>query len=104
MVADLASYQKFKYCFIVDGLLFSYVSSNDTNISFITASGLNDAKNSFINNKLYKTPGLINLTKIKYWNLVIWKLNWININFIDSEYTENVFFGFRLITKIHPIY
>ena len=44
IVADLAGYQKFKYRFVVDGLLFSSAILNDTNIIFVICTGLNDAK------------------------------------------------------------
>ena len=104
MVSDLAKYQKIKHYFIVDGLLFSSVISNDANTNFITASGLNDAKKDLSNNKLHKTLGLINLTNFNYWNLVNGKSNWINVNIINSEYIENSFFGFGFITKNQPVY
>ena len=65
ILVELVCYQKLKYRFIVAGLLFSSAILNNTNTSCITCIGLNDTKQVFINSKLYRTLGVINLTQIK---------------------------------------
>ena len=57
----------------------------DTNVIFLMCNGLNDAKESLINGKLYKTLGLVNTTEIKDWNKLKGQSRWINIVFKDSE-------------------
>ena len=48
-------------------------------------NGLNDAKESLINGKLYKTLGVVNTAEIKDWNKLKGQSKWINIVFKDSE-------------------
>ena len=40
----------------------------DTNVFFLMCNGLNDAKESLINGKLYRTFGVVDTAKIKDWN------------------------------------
>ena len=55
--------------FNLEGLLFSSTVSNETKKKiYVTVGGLMDAKYGLINEKLYQTIGVINLSKIKYWN------------------------------------
>ena len=55
ILASLSRYKNCKYCFLVDNLLFSTSCTNDTNVIIILCTGLNDAKKSLINGKIYKT-------------------------------------------------
>ena len=41
IIADLARYKNLKYCFMVDGLLFSSAITNDNKVIFITCNKLN---------------------------------------------------------------
>ena len=51
-------------------LLFSASVTNSTNIIFISFNGLNDAKESLINGKLYKAISIINLDQIHNWKII----------------------------------
>ena len=64
VVADSNRYKNCKYCFLMNSLLFSASITNNTNITFISCNGLNDANESLINGKLYKTIGFINSDQI----------------------------------------
>ena len=57
----------------------------DTNVIFLMCNGLNDAKESLINGKLYKTLGVVKTAEIKDWNKLKSQSNWVNIVFKDSE-------------------
>ena len=57
----------YKYCFIVDSLLISSSVVQDTNVIFWICNGLNDARGSLINGKLYKSIGVININELKDW-------------------------------------
>ena len=63
-------HQRFKYGFIVDGLLLNSANSNDNNTIFITSIGLNNARQALMDDKLPKVFGVINLTQIRNWDLV----------------------------------
>ena len=52
---------------------------------FLMRNGLNDAKESLINGKLYKTLRVVNTAEIKDWNKLKGQSKWINIVFKDSE-------------------
>ena len=77
--------QRYKYCFIVDSLLISSSVVQDTNVIFLICNGLNEARDSLINGKLYKSIGVININGIKDWTKLKGESKWINIIFNDSE-------------------
>ena len=54
--SKLAKYsnKRYKYHFIITNLLLSSLIEQDTNFIFLMCNGLNDAKESLINGKLYK--------------------------------------------------
>ena len=85
VITYLSRYRRYKYRFIVDNLLFSSVPTNDTNVIFVSCNGLNEAKESLINGKLFKILGVINLTEIEFWNKIKGKSKWTNAAFTDSE-------------------
>ena len=60
-----SSYKKYTFRFKIESLLFSTNLKNNTNVIFITCDSLSDAKNAFINSRLYKTLGVVYLSKIK---------------------------------------
>ena len=76
--------QRYEYCFIVDSLLISSSVVQDTNVIFLICNGLNDARDSLINGKLYKSLGVINISEIKNLTKLKGESKWINI-FNDSE-------------------
>ena len=57
----------------------------DTNVIFLICNGLNDARDSLINRKLYKSIGVINISKIKNCTKLKGESKSINIIFNDSE-------------------
>ena len=91
------------YSFIIVSyriVLFSSAILSDTSIIFITASGLSNAQQSFVNDNLYKILGVINSTEIKYLNLVKGESKWTNVNLSHSEYTHKASnFSFHFVAK-----
>ena len=57
----------------------------DTAVIFLICNGLNDARDSLINGKLYKSIGVININEIKDWTKLQGESKWINIIFNGSE-------------------
>ena len=57
----------------------------DTNVIFLICNGLNDARDSLINRKLYKSLAVININEIKDWTKLKEESKWINIIFNHSE-------------------
>ena len=77
--------QRYKYRFIVDSLLICSSVVQDKNVFFLICNGLNDARDSLIDGKLYKSISVININKIKDWSKLKGESKWINIIFSDSE-------------------
>ena len=77
--------QRYKYRFIVDSLLVSSLVVQDTYVIFLICNGLNDARDSLINGKLYKSIGVINIDEIKEWTKLKGEAKWANIIFNNSE-------------------
>ena len=57
--------QRYKYCFIIDSLLIISSVVQDANVVFLICNGLNDARDSLMNGKLYKSLGVININEIR---------------------------------------
>ena len=71
----------------------------DTNVIFLICNGLNDARDSLINGKLYKSLGVINISEIRDWTKIKRKSKWISIVFKDSENrTLEKYFAFAFET------
>ena len=51
----------------------------DTNVIFLICNGLNDARDSLINRKLYKSLGVININKIRNWTKIKGESKWIKL-------------------------
>ena len=104
VISYLSRYQRYKYHFIIDNLLFSSAVTNNTNI-FASFNGLNEAKKSLINDKLFKTLGVINLTEIEFWDKIKCKCKWTNAIFTDLENpTVATHFAFALtITNLNDL-
>ena len=57
--------RKCKYRFIASSLLSSSSIKEDTKVIFITANGLNDAKDILINGKIFQGIGVIYISEIE---------------------------------------
>ena len=66
----LARFKRYKYRFVIDNLLFSSALTNDANVIFVSCNGHNEAKDSLINGKLFKTLGVINDAEIEHWDKI----------------------------------
>ena len=56
--------KKYKYRFIIKNLLISSSIKNNTQVIFLLCDGLKDAKETFINSKLYKILFVVYLNEI----------------------------------------
>ena len=56
--------QGYKYRFIVNSLLISSSIVQGLNGIFLISNGLNDARTSLINSKIYKSIGVVNVYQI----------------------------------------
>ena len=77
--------QRHKYRFIVNSLLISSSIVQETNIIFLISNGLNDARTSLINGKVYKIIGVVNVNELTNWTELNGKSKWVDIVFNDSE-------------------
>ena len=59
--------------------------TNDTNVIFVNCNGLNEAKNTLINDKLFESIGVINLNEIVHLEKVKGKSKGLNTIFTNSE-------------------
>ena len=59
--------------------------AQDTNVIFLICNRLNDARDSLINGKLYKSIGVLNISEIKVWTKLKGESKWIDIIFNNSE-------------------
>ena len=65
----------------------------------LICNGLNDARDSIINGKLYKSLGVININEIRDWTKIKRESKWISIIFKDSENrTLEKYFAFAFET------
>ena len=76
---------RYKYRFIINSLLFSSSVVQDTDVIFLLCNGLNDAKDSLINGKLYKTLSVVNIAEIESWSKLKGQSKWVNEILQDSE-------------------
>ena len=77
--------QGYKYCFIVNSLLISSSIVQELNGIFLISNGLNGARTSLINSKIYKSIDVVNVNKITNWTELKGNPKWVNIVFNDSE-------------------
>ena len=62
--------KKYKYRFIATSLLSSSSIKKDTKTIFITANGLNNAKEILINRKIFQGIGVIYISEIENWDKI----------------------------------
>ena len=56
---------------------------------FVSCNGLNNAKESLINEKTFKTLGIVNINQIESWDKFKGKSKWVNVVFNDSELDQH---------------
>ena len=81
IISSLTRYKKHKYFFIITSLLFSSSFTDETNVLFISRTGLNDANKALINGKFYQTLGVINLSEIYNLENIKGNSRWIDTVF-----------------------
>ena len=59
--------------------------TQDTNVIFISCNGLNDAKETLVNGKIFKTLGVIDINQTEEWQKLKGKSKWVNTVFNNSE-------------------
>ena len=90
--------KNYKYRFIANSLLFSSSIQKDTNVIFIVTNGLNDAKETLVDRKLFQGIAVIYISKIDGWGNILKMSHWTNVIFADSEYpiaAKHFTFGFE---------
>ena len=70
---------------IINSLWISSSIVQETNVIFLISNGLNDARTSVINGKIYKSIGVVNVNEKANWTELKGKSKWVNIVFNDSE-------------------
>ena len=63
--------KKYNYRFIANNLLFSSSIQQDTNVAFITTTGLNDAKEILISGKIFQGIAIIYLSEVSGWKNIV---------------------------------
>ena len=72
--------KRYEYRFIANSLLFSSaITGNTTN-------GLNNAKDTLINGKLFQGIGVIYISEIENWDKIKNESHWTNVVLTDSAY------------------
>ena len=77
--------QRYKYRLIINSLWINSSIVQETNVIFLISNGLNDARTSVINGKIYKSIGVVNVNEKANWTELKGKSKWVNIVFNDSE-------------------
>lgn len=93
--------RRYKYRFIISNLLFSSSVTQNTKVIFVDCNGLNNAKDTLKNRKIFKTLGVININQIDQWEKLKDKPKWVNAVFNDSEnptMAKHFAFGFRTVS------
>ena len=75
------------YRFIPNNILISSSVQEETEVIFLIVNGLNDARDIFLNGKLYKSIGCIYTNEIEGWDKIKKTTsNWVNCKFSNSKY------------------
>ena len=79
--------KRIKYRFIPNSILLSSSVQEETQVIFLTVSGLNEARDIFINGKVYKAIGCIFTNEIEGWDKIKKTTsNWVSCKFTNSKY------------------
>ena len=86
--------KRIKYRFIPNSILLSSSVQEETQVIFSTVSGLNEARDIFINGKVYKVIGCIFTNEIEGWDKIKkTTFNWVSCKLTNSKYP----FGAKLL-------
>ena len=81
------SNRRIKYRFIPNTFLFSSSVQQETEVIFLTVTGLNEARDIFINGKSYKAIGCIYTNEIEGWDQIKKSTsNWVTCKLSNSKY------------------
>ena len=81
------SNRRIKYRFIPNTFLFSSSVQQETEVIFLTVTGLNEARDIFINGKSYKAIGCIYTNEIEGWDQIKKTTsNWVTCKLSNSKY------------------
>ena len=79
--------QRIKYRFIPNSILFSSSVQEETQVIFLTVTGLNEARDIFINGKVYKATGCVFTNEIEGWDKIKKSTsNWVSCKLSNSKY------------------
>ena len=79
--------KRIKYRFIPNSILISSSVQEETELIFLTVTGLNEARDIFINGKVYKAIGCIFTNEIEGWNKIKKTTsNWVSCKLTNSKY------------------
>ena len=102
----LNRFSSYKYCLIINNLLFSSSLTNDTNVIFVSCNGLNDVRDNLVNGKNIKVLGVVNINQIESLEKLKGKKKWVKVPFNNSELeptsSKHFAFGFNT-TNLHEI-
>ena len=85
------SNRRIKYRFIPNTFLFSSSVQQETEVIFLTVTGLNEARDIFINGKSYKAIGCIYTNEIEGWDQIKKTTsNWVSCKLSNSKYPFGV--------------
>ena len=79
--------KRIKYRFIPNSILLSLSVQEETELIFLTVTGLNEARDIFINGKVYKAIGCIFTNEREGWDKIKKTTsNWVSCKLTDSKY------------------
>ena len=79
--------RRIQYRFIPNSILFSSSVQEETQVIFLTVSGLNEARDILINGKVYKAIGCIFTNEIEGWDKIKKTTsNWVSCKLTNSRY------------------
>ena len=79
--------RRIQYRFIPNSILFSSSVQEDTQVTFLTVSGFNEARDILTNGKVYKAIGCIFTNEIEGWDKIKKTTsNWVSCKLTDSRY------------------
>ena len=96
----LTNFRKYRYRFVLEGILFSSNIENETDVIFVTCGGLSNVNTTLINKNLRDTLGVCYLHEIKDWNIIKGQSKRSQVKFTDSEeLTHSSHIAFAFTTK-----
>ena len=79
--------RRIQYRFIPNSILFSSSVQEDTQVTFLTVSGFNEARDILTNGKVYQAIGCIFTNEIEGWDKIKKTTsNWVSCKLTDSRY------------------